>query len=253
MWSIDGRRARILATTLLAFLATGCIEYSLREAIRPTKHELAPIPPPAPPTEGAIWRGVTHSGSFLSYDRKARGVGDLVTVVIFEDISAEGSANTTLDNSSSFSADLTSDIGFTDLLQEGAEFLFGLLGIGNAGGNAPAGTTVNVVDSNRSNEFEGDGETNRESRFRGTVTCQIVDVHPGGVFEIWGRREILINHELQLVTIAGLVRRQDVDLDNRVQSSLLANAKLTFDGIGVIDDKQRPSLLARLMDWVYPF
>ena len=96
-------------------------------------------------------------------------------------------------------------------------------------------------------------ETSRETRFRGTVTCQIIDVLPGGIFHVYGRREILVNHEIQLVTIEGLVRRHDIGLNNRVPSSQLANAKLTFDGIGVIDDKQRPSLLARAMDWLYPF
>jgi flagellar L-ring protein precursor FlgH len=210
-------------------------------------------PPAPPPTDGAIWRGASQSGSFLSYDRKARGVGDLVTVVILEDLRAEGSANTTLEGASTFSADLTSDIGFTDLLQEGAEFFFNLLGLSGVGGNAPAGQSVDVVQSNRESSFEGDGETNRESRFRGIVTCRIIEALPGGVYRIYGRREIIVNHELQLVTIEGMLRRQDISLDNRVASSQLADARLTFDGIGVIDDKQRPSILARALDWVYPF
>jgi flagellar L-ring protein precursor FlgH len=237
---------------LVAFAATGCIEHALLEAISETEYPLPAARELPPPTDGAIWRGETRSGSFLQYDRKARGLGDLVTVEIFENLSAGGSANTTLDGSSALSADLTSDVGFTAALEAGMKWFFSLLGV-TGGGNTPAGQTVNVVDSNRSSEFSGDGETNRESRFRGTVTCQIVDVHPGGVFEIYGRREILVNHELQLVTIAGLVRRHDIGLDNRVVSGQLANAKLTFDGIGVIDDKQRPSLLSRAMDWLYPF
>lgn len=261
MWRRSGacaqaaRTRQILGLALILLVAnlTGCIEHSLKEAIRRTDPELAAIPEPEPPADGAIWRGVTQSGSFLSYDRKARGVGDLVTVVVFEDLKAEGSANTKTENESTLGASLSSDIGFTDLLRKGAKLLFSLVGIDDAGGNPAPGATVNVINSTHSNDFEGDGETNRESRFTGTVTCQIIKTHPGGVFEVYGRREILVNHELQLVTVTGLLRRQDIALDNRVQSSQLANAKLTFDGIGVLDDKQRPPLLARLFDWVYPF
>ena len=232
---------------------TGCVEHSLKEAIRPTEPVLAALPHPEPPTEGAIWRGLTQSGSFLSYDRKARGIGDLVTVVVFEDLRAEGSANTTLENESALGASLSSDLGFTDLLRQISRVFFGLLGVGSGLAPTSPGATVNVINSTRSNDFEGDGETNRESRFTGTVTCQIIDEKASGVYEIYGRREILVNHELQLVTVKGLVRRQDIGLDNHVQSSQLADAKLTFDGIGVLDDKQRPTLLGRLFDWVYPF
>jgi flagellar L-ring protein precursor FlgH len=241
------------AAMLVLFMTTGCVEHALIETIRP--HEVK-LPPPGPPdvaTDGAIWKGGTHSGSFLSYDRKARGVGDLLTVMILEDLSAAGSANTTLDGSSSSSANLTSDIGFTNALQQGAETLFDAIGVTGGGGNAPSGTTVNVLGSNRESAFEGDGETNRKSQFRGIVTCQIVESLPGGIYRVYGRRQILVNHELQLVTIQGLVRRQDIGLDNRVASSQIADARLTFDGVGVIDDKQRPSALSRMMDLLYPF
>jgi flagellar L-ring protein precursor FlgH len=63
----------------------------------------------------------------------------------------------------------------------------------------------------------------------------------------------LVNHELQLVTVEGLVRRQDIAIDNTVSSTQLADVRFTFDGVGVIDDKQRPPLVGRMLDWVLPF
>ena len=68
-----------------------------------------------------------------------------------------------------------------------------------------------------------------------------------------GRRTIVVNHELQLLTVEGLVRRDDIGIDNTVASTALAEARLTLDGVGVIDDKQRPPLFARFLDWFYPF
>ena len=109
-------KALLLAACALA--STGCVEFALRETMRPTKYEIPPPPPPGEPTPGAIWTGGASAGSFLYYDRKARGLGDLVTVVIRENLSAQGSATTALDKSSTLNADATSDLGFTDALQD---------------------------------------------------------------------------------------------------------------------------------------
>ena len=251
--SSSRRRALALSLALLALAASGCVEHALIESIQPTQYDVT-IPPPAPPqSEGAIWRGATASGSFLYYDRKTRGLGDLVTVVLSETLTASGSANTSLAKDSSLSADVTSDIGFTDLLQSAARSIFSWFGVNTTGAHAPAGTTVNVIDSNQGSGFKGDGTTNRASKMSGVVTCQVVEVLPGGVYHVYGRRKILVNHELQMITVDGLVRRADIGIDNTVSSQQLADVKLTFDGVGVIDDKQRPPLLARVFDWLYPF
>jgi flagellar L-ring protein precursor FlgH len=229
------------------------VEHALHEKLSPTRYSLPAPPPPPTPTDGAIWRGDTASGSFLFFDRKARGVGDLVTVVVAESATAVESANTTLDKESSFGAKLTSDIGFTDILQDVSEAILEALNVDLTTSKAPSGQNVNVVESAQTSGFEGDGETRRSGKFTSIVTCRVVDVLPGGLFRIYGSRELVVNHELQLITLEGLVRREDISIHNTVPSTALADARLTFDGIGVIDDKQRPSLLARLMDWVYPF
>lgn len=252
MWSSE---VRALGIVLMvgALGSTGCVEHALRESIEPTRYPIV-RPPPAPtPSEGAIWRGGTASGSFLYYDRKTRGPGDLVTVVLAETLAASGSANTSLAKGSSLGADLTSDIGFTDALQQAASNVLDWFGISSTATTAPSGTSVNVVDSNQGSTFNGDGETARDARMRGTVTCQVIEELPGGIYHIYGRRKILVNHELQMITVDGLLRRADIGIDNTVLSTQLADVKLTFDGIGVIDDKQRPPLLARVFDWLYPF
>jgi flagellar L-ring protein precursor FlgH len=243
----------LFLAVLLAAGPLACVEHALHEKVWPTQYDVAARPPPAPPTDGAIWRGDTASGSFLFFDRKARGVGDLVTVLVAENASAMESANTSLEKESSLGAKLTSDIGFTDLLQEAAESFFDLLGIDVTGTKATSGEEVNVIESTQTSGFEGDGETRRRGTFSSIVTCRVVEVLPGDIFHIYGRRELVVNHELQLITVDGLVRREDISIHNTVPSTVLAEARLTYDGIGVIDDKQRPSLIARLFDWVYPF
>jgi len=249
--------SRIVGALLFAafFLSTaGCVEHALIAENRPGDYEPLPdadalAPPPA---DGAIWRGNTAAGSFLFFDRKARGVGDLITVLIVEDFSAQGSAATRLGRTGSIEASLNSDIGITDLVQKAAHFFFGLFGA-DPGTTLPAGTNLNVLGTSSKNDFNGDGTTTREGSFYGVVTCQVLRVLPRGVFHVRGRRSIIVNHEEQVLTVEGLVRREDIAINNTVLSSNLGEAKLAFDGRGVIDDKQRPSLVARMMDWIYPF
>ncbi len=248
MWS---SRALVVAVPLV--LCTACVEHALLESISPTEHELDGPLEAAPPAEGSVWRGTVHSGSFLYFDRKARGLGDLVTVVLVENLSAAGSANTTLDRTSGISAAVRSELGLADLLVGAIGGFLKILGIGSPTEPASLDQQIAVLDSTLQKEFEGDGETNRASSFRGVVTCRVVEALPGNLFRVYGKRKIVVNHELQLVTLEGLVRQVDIGIDNRVPSSQLADVKLTFDGIGVLDDEQRPALFARVMSWLYPW
>jgi flagellar L-ring protein precursor FlgH len=247
------RSSRALALAACALANAGCVEFSLRESMRPTVYEIPPPSPPGDPTPGAIWNGGSAAGSFLYYDRKARGPGDLVTVVIRENLAAQGSASTALEKSSALSADASSDLGFVDALQDVSAKLFDLLGVGTDNNVVAPGATLNAIDASQANSFEGDGSTRRRSTMTGVLTCRVVESLPGDVFRIQGRRQLLVNHELQLVTVEGLVRRQDIAIDNTVSSTQLADVRFTFDGVGVIDDKQRPPLVGRMLDWVLPF
>lgn len=247
------RRLLFFLVLLLTAGTMGCLEASLREAALPRRYPTPLEGPKQPPTEGAIFSGGTAGGSFLYFDRKARGVGDLVTVLVSENPRASGTASTALDHSNSYNATLNSDIGFNQLLAKQAGDLFGLLGVDGAGGDGTPGTEVNVIEANGGSQYDGNGSTSRAGQFEATVTCRVVDVLPGGVFHVFGQRQIVVNHDLQWITVEGLVRREDISIDNTVPSSVLADAKLTFDGLGTIDDKLRPPLVARLIHWLYPF
>lgn len=247
-----GALSLALACAAFLVLSTGCVEHAMLDQNRPGNYHGLPEPELAEPEPGAIWQGETSSGSFLFFDRKARGVGDLITVIIVEDFRATGSAETKLGKSTSINANLSSDIGVTDLFQKAAHWFFGLFGA-DPGPILPAGSNVNALQAEIGNDFDGDGETTREGSFQGIVTCRVLQALPRGVFHIRGRRSIIVNHEEQVLTVEGLVRREDIGINNTVLSSSLAEAKLAFDGLGVIDDKQRPSLVARMMDWIFPF
>lgn len=238
------------ALGLGCLLLGGCVERALMESMVPFDYEPYPDSEPPGPTEGAIWPGDTPSGSFLFFDSKARGVGDLVTVLIREDLSAEGSASTDLSRDSDVSASVSSQLGFQDVVESALRKLLSPFAEGNVDQAAPAaGTTANVIQAGAGNEFQGEGTTSRRGSFEGVITCRVVDVLPGRVFHIRGRRSIVVNHEVQYVTLEGLVRQDDIGIDNTVASTELAEVQLSFDGLGVIDDRQRPGLVGRFFGW----
>mgnify|MGYP005848266523 CR=1 FL=1 len=248
----DARLLRAAACAVLALALGGCVETALREVRQPFDYAPLAEPPRPAPTEGAIYPGYFASGSFLSFDRKARGVGDLVTVVVSERSRASSDAATQVERDSSVSARLRSDVGLQDLVAKPIGEILGLL-LAADRRDVPAGSDLDVVDAATVSEFDGSGTTSRGGRFDAVITCRVVAELPNDVLHVRGRRAIVVNHELQYMTVEGLVRREDIGIDNVVSSSALGDARITIDGLGVIDDKQRPGWLARILAWTLPF
>lgn len=249
-------RRAIMATTcaLLAGAAgTGCVETSLLEGREPMNYEAIEVPPSRPASDGSIWTGSTQSGSFLFFDEKAARPGDLVTVVIIEQTEAEGDARTETDANRIANVGLASDVGFQKLVAQPIQGLLRVFGFDDQGTGRDQGERLNVVQSSMSNEFTGEGMTSRRGSFTGVITCRVIGVLPNGILHIRGRRSVVVNHEAQYVTLEGLVRREDLTIENSVLSNSIAEMRLSYDGMGVLDDKQRPGFMARVLDWVYPF
>ena len=177
---------------------------------------------------------------------------NVVTVVVSERSRASSDAATQVERDSSVSARLRSDVGLQDLVAKPIGEILGLL-LAADRRDVPAGSDLDVVDAATVSEFDGSGTTSRGGRFDAVITCRVVAELPNDVLHVRGRRAIVVNHELQYMTVEGLVRREDIGIDNVVSSSALGDARITIDGLGVIDDKQRPGWLARILAWTLPF
>ncbi|MCA9504322.1 MAG: flagellar basal body L-ring protein FlgH [Myxococcota bacterium] len=250
--AIRQRAQRVLAALALV-LSTGCVEHSIREGREPMDYDGFEQPPAPPPSEGSIWRGSTQSGSFLFFDEKASRVGDLVTVVIVEQTDAQGDARTETRGERTIDASLSSQVGFQKLITSPVRGLLRIFGFDNPGVTQAEGAGVNFVQSDVTNDFTGEGLTSRSGTFTGVITCRVIGVLPNGILHIRGRRSVVVNHEAQYISLEGLVRREDLTIENQVLSNSVAEMRLAYDGMGVVDDKQRPGWMARVIDWVYPF
>ena len=248
-----GRPLASIALIALLFSAAGCVETSIREGREPMDYESPEVPPSPPPSAGSIWSGSSPSASFMFFDEKARSIGDLVTVVIVEQTQALGDARTELRSERLVNGSLSSDVGFQKLISSPIRGLMRIFGFDEPGTTREEGEGVNFVQSRMQNDHRGEGLTRRSGRFTGVVTCRVIGVLPNGVLHIRGRRSVVVNHEAQYISLEGLVRQEDLTIENQVLSNSVAEMRLAYDGLGVLDDKQRPGWMSRVIDWVYPF
>ncbi len=221
------RRWGVLSLLVLS----GCIQATdILKGDDKENFEVLPMRPPETP--GSLWQE-GNGRAYMFEDLRASRVGDIVIVKIVEQHKGSKSANTKADRESKYNAEL------------GGSF-FGL--------NDLASAFVDGIkwDSSTKNEFEGTGSTSREDTLTGTIAARVVEVMPNGDLRIKGRREVTVNSERQTMIISGIVRRIDLDTQNTVLSTAIAEAKIAYTGLGVVDDVQRPGWLVRIIAWLSP-
>jgi len=240
----------ILALWLLVGIG-GCT--GNRKNIQPAIQQMPPrqmiVRQPAVSVEennGSLWQArSSFNGLFI--DTKARNMGDIVTVKIEEYAKATNKANTETERTSGLEAGIEKLFGIEDWWQD--EIL------PDVNGKWPKIDPFGKpsVKGYLKSEFEGDGETSRSGNLEAFITCRVVDVMANGNLKIVGTREVMVNHENQLIILSGIIRPRDISDTNVIMSTFISNAKIAYSGSGVIDDRQRPGWLANLLNNVWPF
>lgn len=101
------------------------------------------------------------------------------------------------------------------------------------------------------NTFDGTGTTTRSGRLTGTLTAKVLEVLQNGNLLIEGSRSIMVNGETQIMRVRGVARPRDVDASNSINSKLLADAQIKFDGKGAIGRTSRQGLITKFMDVIF--
>jgi flagellar L-ring protein precursor FlgH len=183
---------------------------------------------------GSLWQG---SSSGLAEDFRARGKGDVVTVVITEQASASKQATTDTVRTTTLSAGIPNLMGLET----------SMTGIKNWM------DLSNLLNANTSSKYDGSGSTTRTENLNATITARVIDVLANGNLLIEGRRNIMVNHEDQIIVLEGTVRPQDISPDNTINSAQIADARITYSGKGIVSDRQSPGWLMNIIDKVWPF
>ena len=204
----------------------------------PTPASVSPTPLPPPKTTGSLWQE-ENGRAYLYEDLRAMRAGDILIVKIVENHKGSKSADTSAERESTID----------NSLGGGGRGFLGIPGI-SLSSSARQGLGI---DASAKSKFGGKGATSRADTLTGTLAAVVAQVLPNGDLRIEGHREVTVNSEKQLMTLRGTVRRVDVDTKNQVFSSAIADAKIEYSGLGVVDDVQRPGWFTRILDWIYPF
>jgi flagellar L-ring protein precursor FlgH len=183
----------------------------------------------------SLWLDGNASRSMFS-DKKARAVGDILTVLIQENNGATRQNNTTTSKKASVNAAIAS------LLY--APSVSGLL---TKKGTLPA---LNV---NSDTEFNGGGQINNQETITAQMAVRVIDVLPNGNMVIEGRLHTAFSGEKQDAILRGVVRYDDIAANNTVFSYNIADAAIQFISKGTITDNQKKGWFMKVWDKVSPF
>ena len=197
------------------------------------------IYPKAEPKEGSIWPGDSTSNLFFK-DTKARKVGDIVTVTISETTTSSQTATTQTSRASTYNLQTGRMLGLPSNL--GIENFLGL-----GGGFSPD------LDATSTNTLNGTGTTTRNGSLNTTMTALIKEILPTGNYRIEGKRSVTVNNEEQILVLSGIVRKEDINFDNTISSTLIANSSITYEGRGSISDQQRIGWAGKILSFIWPF
>lgn len=188
-----------------------------------------------PSDASSLWSGETDA---LFGDRRAARRGDILTVVIEIDDSAE------ISNSSgrSRNGEQTSGLGqFFGIPQRIDEEL-------------PEGASMaEAYETSSSSTFKGSGKVAREEKLTLRVAATVVEELPNGVLRIEGQQEVRVNFEMRELIVTGYVRPIDVSRNNEITYDKIAGARISYGGQGQISDVQQPTWGQQAADIILPF
>jgi flagellar L-ring protein precursor FlgH len=240
----------LLAVSIAAFPLAGCITDRVPESATPPVQAIQasskpldyPASAEAPKTaDGSLFHQQTAGWSPWQ-DATASTVGDIVTVQVSVNNTAENKATTSSSRESHLEAGITSLFGLESQLP----------GV-NSTNPLNATTPGQLIKTDSTSTFDGAGDTTRSGKLVADVSALVTHVYPNGNMRIQGSQSLLINNENSLITVDGIIRPGDVSFDNAISSDRIANARIELTGRGVVSDKQRPGVLMRAFDWVWPF
>ena len=178
------------------------------------------------PSSGSIYS--TSSSGLFSSDRRAKKVGDILSVTLSETFSS----NKAVTNSSGKTDSIGAEVGPTGILRNFA-------GLGRS-----ASTT---------NSFSGSMSTNQSNSLNGTLSATVVRVFPNGNLEIKGQKKLRITEGTEYIRLTGIIRPQDISTSNSVSSAKIAEAQIEYVGAGILDNASKPGWGSAFFRAISPF
>lgn len=166
-----------------------------------------------------LYRRDSYQG--LIADRRATQVGDILTILVYENSTASSSADTSTNTSTAIQGTVTTmaDTRHAPQLQLG-------------------------------DSYGGRGQVQRQGRLLAQLSTTVVKVWPNGDLNVSGEQTINVNGERTRIRLGGRVRKADISTANTVLSNRLADATIDYVGDGFVTDRTKPGLIPRILGWL---
>lgn len=197
------------------------------------------LPMPAPKRivkqKNSLWTGGRQT---FFKDQRASDVGDIITVMIDIDDEAELENETERTRNSSESAQLPALLGYEQALDR-------IL--------PEAVDNTNLAEAGADSVHSGEGSVEREEEIEIKLAAIVTQLLPNGNMVINGSQEVLVNFEKRILQIDGVIRPEDITVENTISYEKIAEARIIYGGQGQITDVQQPRYGQQLYDIIFPF
>ena len=214
------------------FLLIATLVLAACNTVPPTNVHQPMTARPAPRNETQANGSIYQAGASrtLFEDRRARYVGDTMTIVISETTSASTKSNTNVSKASNISASVPTITGLP-----GKSFQ----GIG--------------LSAETSNTLAGKGDAAANNVFTGNITVTVIDVMPNGNLLVSGEKQVSIGHGTEYIRLSGVVNPYFISSANAISSANVADARIEYKESGAISEAQIMGWLARFFLSFLPF
>ncbi len=220
---------KIFSTLVVLLLLAGCIATTPPTSVhQPMTARSTAVTPPVV-ANGSIYQA-GYGYRPLFEDRRARSVGDTLTISIVE--------NTNADKKSASTTNRSSDNNFS------VSSIAGLPGKSFLGTNLGASSDF---------KFSGDGQSTSNNVFTGTITVTVTEVLPNGNLLVSGEKQVGISKGSEFIRFSGVVNPTYITAANSVNSVQVADARIEYRGNGQIDSTQAMGWLSKFFLNVLPF
>jgi flagellar L-ring protein precursor FlgH len=194
-----------------------------------------PMPTPQPVTynPNSLWRN--GSRAFFK-DQRAHQVGDILTVRVNINDTAQFQDQTQVTRSASEDSGISNFIGANTIANPAKAILPGT-----------------IINSNSNTQSNANGSINRTDQLVTNVAAVVTQALPNGNMVIEGRQEIRLNSEMRELLVAGVVRPEDIDSDNTIDLPKIAEARVAYGGKGTLSNIQQPPWGQQALDVLLPF
>ncbi len=207
-----------------------------------------------PAIAGSLWSATSTNERGMFADKRAKRVGDIVTIIVQENTAATNS----LELKTEREASAGSGNVLANLVNQFVRAIPSLITKGKIGESVdkaklPGTLNVPALRANGSTEYKGGGDITNRQVVTSRAAVTVIDVLPNGNMVVEGARVIRFGGETQYASLRGVIRPTDVQKDNTVLSTNIADAQVEFVSEGSLTDAQKKGWLLRMANKVSPF